>query len=192
MRNNTSRFFALVTVLWVIALFATACTTVWTSEAINIIQLVVPAITGALSILTAFGAGVSPAALQAVQSWGTQAAAGLQEVAGLIEQYNTADKTAQPGLLEEIKTGLNVIVSDAQTVLADIHITNAATQAKIIAVFDTVISELGALINLVPALKGEVTSHEELKKLVAAVKSPKEFKNDYNSKVEEFGKQYRI
>lgn len=192
MRNNVSRFFALFTLLWIICLFATACTAAWTGQAIQIINLLVPAITAALSILTAFGQGVSPEVLTAVNKWADEARVDLQTVAGLIDQYNQADASAQPGILTEIQTALNIIETNLSTLLPEIHVTNATTQAKIMAVIQAVQSELAALVNLVPALKGEVKSHKTVKALMAAVKSPDEFRDDFNEKASEFGDQYRI
>src|ERR1700752_1408251 len=98
MRNNVSRFFAMFTLIWCLLLL-TGCTTSWVSEATSIIQLLVPAITSVLSILAAFGVpvGLSTAALNSVQSWANQATEGLQTVGNLINQYNTAEASAQPG-----------------------------------------------------------------------------------------------
>ena len=192
MRTNISRFFALFTLIWTICLFTTGCTATWTGEAIQIINLLVPAITAALSILTAFGQGVSPDVLAAVNKWSDEARVDLQNVAGLIDQYNNAEASAQPGILTEIQTALNVVEANLSTLLPEIHVANATTQAKIMAVIEAVQSELVALINLVPALKGEVKSHKEVKALMAAVKSPEEFRDDFNSKAGEFGDQYRI
>jgi hypothetical protein len=192
MRNNVSRFFALFTLLWLVAVFCTACSTAWTSEATNIIDLLVPAITSALSILSAFGVGVPLPTVNAVNSWGAQANEALQTVKSLIDQYNQAEANAKPGLLSEIQSALSTIVANAGQVLSEVHINDTKTQAQVVAIFDTVLAELQSLINLVPALKGEVTKHDELKALVAQVKTPKEFKNEFNEKVGAFGKQYEI
>lgn len=190
--NKWSRFFTLLTALWCIVVFATGCATAWTGEAINIITLLGPAITSALAILAAFGGGVSPAALKAIQSWSTQAVSGLQEVKDLIDQYSAADTTAKPGLLTEIQTALKVIVDNLTAILPTIHVDNPQTQAKILAVIEAVQAELVALVNVVPALQGNVTSHNELKAIMAQLKTPQEFKNDFNAKVAEFGKEYEI
>jgi hypothetical protein len=190
--SKLSRFFLAFTVLWCMCMFLAGCTAAWTSQAVSIIQQLVPAITIALSILTAFGAGVSPAVLSSVQTWGQEATAGLQTVAGLIDSYNVASATAKPGILTEIQTALTAITAKLKDILPEIHVTDPKTQAEIMAVITAVSEEMTALINLVPALKGEVTSHDELKALIAAVKSPKEFKEDFNQKAGVFGKEYHI
>ena len=190
--NRISRFFALFTLLWCIAAFAVACTGAWTGEAINIIQLLVPSITSILSILSAFGVGIPATAMTAIQGWATEATTGLQTVAGLIQQYNTAEATAKPGLLTEIQTTLHVISSNLAAILPEIHVTDPKTEAKITAIIGLVANEIAALINLVPAIQGTVTSHAELKALMAQLKTAKEYRNDFNAAVESFGKEYQI
>lgn len=192
MNTRLSRFFTLFTILWCMALFTTACTTAWTSEAINIINLLVPAITAALAILTSFGKGVSPGVLASVQSWSNQATVDLRTVAGLIDQYNAADATAKAGLLTEIQTMLQVLIDNLNVILPEVHVDDQVTQDRITAVIATVASEITALINLVPALQGRVTGHAEVKKLMHAVKSPDEFRDEFNEKASIFGNQYRI
>jgi len=179
--------FSLLAIAFLLCLNLAACSTAWTTEATNIISVLEPAVIAALGILSAFGIGISPSALTAVQKWGTQAQTALAEVKTLITEYNTAEATAQPGILTEIQTLLSTISSNLAELLPTLHVTNASTQAKIMAVFDAVASEISALIALVPALQGKVTSHDELKKLMAAVKSKNEFKAFFNKQVDAFG-----
>ena len=192
--NKVSRFWALFTVLWCLVVFATGCTAAWTSEALNIIQLLVPSLTSLLSILSAFGVGVgiTTEGFQAIQSWSNQSVAALQTVGALITQYNSAQATAQPGILTEIQTVLNTITQNLKTILPEIHITNQATQDKVIVIVNLIDSEMAALSNLVPALKGDVADHAEFKRLVAALKTPAEYKQEFNAAVADFGKQYEI
>lgn len=192
--NNASRFWLLFTIVWCLCAFATGCTTAWTTEASNIISLLVPAISSLLSILSAFGVGkgITTEGFAAIQKWSEEAQRGLNTVKSLIDQYTTAEASAQPGLLNQIQTALNTVVSNLAAILPAVHITNADTQAKVISIINLVSQELQALVNLVPALKGEVTAHDELKRLIADVKSPKEFKHDYNAAAREFGQEYQI
>lgn len=187
-----SRFFALFTIVWCLAVFAVGCSLTWVSEATNIIQLLVPAISSILSILTAFGAGISPNAMADINNWAQQATTGLETVGTLITQYNTAEAAAQPGILIEIQTALSVVVNNLATVLPELHITDAATQAKVVAIMQAVQSEITALMNVIPAIQGKVTSHEELKGLIAKVQSAKEFKAEFNGLVGGFGSQYQL
>lgn len=195
MRQHCIRYRKLYSVLFLLGLplMLAGCTTAWTSEASNIIKLLVPAIESALAIMAAFGVGLSPNVLQNVQSWAKQATDTLTNVvAPLIEQYNTAEAAAQPGILTEIQTALSTVTANLQSVLPSIHVTDTATQAKITAIITLISDEMTALIGLVPAISGKVTSHEELKQLVAAVKTPKEFRSEFNAKASSFGNQYTI
>lgn len=189
--NFWARFWFTFTALWLLIML-TGCTASWVSEATQIIQLLVPSISSILGILSAFGVGLPAAAMVDVQNWANQATADLQTVAGLIDQYDAAEATAQPGILTEIQTLLSTITSNLTTILPEVHVTDASTQAKIVAVINLVSSEMTALIKLVPALQGQVTSHDELKQLMAAVQSPKEYKAAFNTAVSSFGKQYEL
>jgi hypothetical protein len=194
MRQHCIRFHKLYFGLFLLGLplLLAGCTTAWTGEASNIIRLLVPAIESALAIMAAFGVGLAPNVLQSVQSWAQQATADLTQVASLIDQYNAAEATAKPGILTEIQTMLSTITANLQTLLPSIHVTDASTQAKITAIINLISGEMTALIGLVPAISGKVTSHDELKALMAAVKSPKEFRSEFNSQAEFFGSQYTI
>lgn len=178
------------TLLW-LTMLLTGCSTAWTSEAVNIITLLGPAITSILGILSAFGLGLPPTVMSAVSAWSATAVTGLQQVKALIDQYNTATAAAKPGFLTEIQTALKVIDDNLLALLPTIKVTDPGTQAKILAVVGAFQSELAALIALVPALQGK-TGHEETKRLIADLKTAKEFKKDFNAQVAPFGKQYEI
>lgn len=186
-----SRFFFLITIVWC-CLWLTGCTTSWISEATNIINLLVPSITAILGILSAFGIGLPATVMTAVESWANAATTGLQTVGTLIGQYQTAEESAKPGILVEIQTALSVITNNLATILPQIHVDDPTTQAKIMAVIQAVQVEITALINLVPALQGKVTSADDLKSLMAELKSPKEYKADFNAKAGVFGREYEI
>jgi len=185
-RSTLNRILLLWTLTWVIMLLA-GCTTSWVTEATNIIALLGPAVSSILAILAAFGVGLSPAVATQFQKWSADAEAGLQQVATLINQYNTAEAGAQPGILTEIQTLLGVINSNLTTILPTLQVTDPSTQAKIEAIVEAFQSELAALIALVPALQGTVTDHDEVKKLMANLKSAKNFKATFNDCVAAFG-----
>lgn len=194
MRQHCIRHRKLYSILFLLGLplMLAGCTTAWTGEATNIIKLLVPAIESALAIMAAFGVGLAPNVLQSVQSWASQATADLNQVATLIEQYNTAEAGAKPGLLTEIQTILSTVTANLQSLLPSIHVTDANTQAKVTAIITLISDEMTALIGLVPAISGKVTSHADLKKLLTAVKSPSEFRDEFNAQVESFGDRYTI
>jgi hypothetical protein len=192
MKRFAVRFLLLFALLNLL-LFACACSTAWTTEAVNIINVLTPAIESALAILAAFGAGISPGAISAIDAWGQQATNDLKNViAPLIQQYNAAVASAQPGILQEIEAGVTVILNNLSTVLPTLHVTDPATDAKIQAVITAIEAELTSLMNLIPVVQGKVTDHDQVKALLNKLKSAKAFKSDYNAKAGVFGKQFEI
>jgi hypothetical protein len=179
--------------LFNITLLLTGCTDTWVSSANGIISALIPAINAALAILAAFGIGVSPEALAAIQAWGTSAQNTLTNVVKpAIDAYNTAAAATQATLLTEIDAALNSIVSSLNTALAAIHVTDPASQAKIMAIFAVVQAFMVSLINLIPVLKNEVKDPVKAHELVRSVKSEKEFRHEFNSLTKEYGAQYQI
>lgn len=198
--RRLSQFFFLFTLLWCIMMFTAACATSWVSEAVSIVQLLVPSISSILGILAAFGVGISPNVLTAIQSWGTAAQTDLQTVGDLINSYNSAEASAQPGILTSIETALTTVVNNLNTILPELHVTDASTQAKITAVINAFVSELQALINLVPAVKSAMAETDAHAQLLAITSSPafaqlqsaKTYKKAFNALVAGFGKSYEI
>jgi len=194
MRSHCVKFHRLYTSLFLFSLlfFIVGCTSAWTSQASSILTVLEAAVPSLLAILSAFGVGLPTESLTKIQAWGADASAAFLQVKTLIDEYNTAEATAKPGLLTEIQSALAVVTSNLKALLPDLNVVNQTNQAKIIAVFTAVSSELDALIGLVPVLQGTVTSHEELKALLNSLKSAKEFKADYNEKAAIFGETYQI
>lgn len=184
--------FLLVAIAIDLLLFTAGCTTSWVSEASSIVALLGPAISSALEILAAFGVGLSPAVATQVASWGAQAQTALGQISELITQYNSALAAAQPGILAEIQTLITTITNDLNNLLPTLHITDAATQAKVIAVFDAILAELQGLANLMPVIQGKVTDHDEAKVLISKVKSAKQFAHDFNKKAGALDKRFQI
>jgi len=173
-------------------LLTTGCNASWTAQAISIVAMLEPAILSALGIVTAFGVGVTPATLTAVQKWGAEAQTDLREVANLINSYNSADATEQPGILGRIQNILETITDNLNTILPDLHIADPVTQGRIFAVIGAIDSEIIALEKLVPILQGKTTTHAQLRVAVHAVKSADEFEKEFNVIAGSFGDQYRI
>jgi hypothetical protein len=198
-RRFAVRFFALYALLNLIV-FSVACSTSWIMEAEAIIGALIPAAQGILVIVSGLGAAISPTAIASIQSWGTQAQNDLQNVVlPLIQQYNTAEAGAQPGILTQIEAVLATITGNLAAVLPALHVDNAATQAKIEAIVTEISDEFQALINLIPVIKGTpapATPASVMKALAAhpeavnKLKSAKQFRKDFNQKAGEFGAQY--
>jgi hypothetical protein len=129
----------------------TGCSTSWTSEAEQIVAALIPATANLVTLVaTLQGNNVSAADLQTIQSAGSQAGADLQLMQSLIVQYQKADASAQPGLLNQIQAAMNAVQSNLSGLLPALHIKDAATQAKITAVIGIVLSEVESVAAIVP------------------------------------------
>lgn len=165
----------------------------WESQASGIISLLGPAITAALQILAAFGIGISPAVAEQFNSWGQQAQTALTTVKSLIQQYKAALPADQSGILAKIQAALDALSANLSTLLAEIHVTNVATQTKIVAVFAAISEMLVAIVNLLPVVQGKVEDHHEQARLyVAYHDKAKDFKATFNRAAGAFGKTYEI
>ena len=126
---------ALVAVVLCGTLMWTACSTAWIGEAEQIVAALIPAAANLVTLVaTLQGKNVSAADLQTIQSAGAQAGADLQLMQSLITQYQKADASAQPGLLNQIQAAMSAVQTTLNGLLPALHIKDAATQAKITAV----------------------------------------------------------
>jgi hypothetical protein len=142
---------ALVAMLLCGTLVWTACSTTWINEAEEIVAALLPATANLVTLVaTLEGKNVSAADLQTIQSAGTQAGADLQLVKSLVTQYQKADASTQPGLLNEIQSAINAVQSTLTSLLPALHIKDPATQAKITAVIGIVLSEVQSVAAIVP------------------------------------------
>jgi hypothetical protein len=163
-----------------------ACSTVWISQAEQIVAALLPAVGNILALVTALQAGnVSAQDLQAIQSAGTQAEADLQLVQSLVEEYQKADAQAQPGMLNQIQTAIVTAQTNLSAILPALHVKDAATQAKITAVIGVVLSEVQSLAAVVPLVNPQASATAvEVAKQQARKKAPltaNEFVSSYNS-----------
>ena len=150
-----SRYLFLSAILWSLMLLC-GCTTAWTGEASNIINVLVPAVHAILGLIAALGAKIPDTAAQAINDWGKQAQAALQQIKDLIAQYENAEATAKPGLLVEIQTAAETVVNNLGQILPTLHITDPVTQRKVTDVANAILVELQALVNVIPALQGKL------------------------------------
>jgi len=189
-----------VAIVWSLVLVA-GCTASWTSEATNIIALLGPAIAAALGIVSAFGKGISEEVLVRIQAWEQQATTDLATVNSLVQQYNDADPATKQTLLTQIQEVLKVGIDNLDTILPELHITNADTQKKVMAIYQAIVNEWAALVALIPTLQkvaaSDASPHAQLRTLAASpefqdVKSADDFKKEFNGLTKEFGKLYQI
>jgi hypothetical protein len=145
-------------VLWG-TLVLTACSTAWIGEAEQIVDALIPGMANLLTLVaTLQGKSVSAADLQTIQNAGAQAGADLQLMQSLITQYQKADASAQPGLLNQIQVAMSSVQSNLNGLLPALHITDAATQAKITAVIGILLSEVESMAAIVPLVNASAST----------------------------------
>src|SRR5580698_944253 len=87
----------------------------WIGQAEEVVAALIPAATNTIALVAALqGKSVSAADLQTIQNAGTQAGADLQLIQALIAAYQTADTTAQPGILNQIQTAIGAVQANLQ------------------------------------------------------------------------------
>jgi hypothetical protein len=176
-------FYALFSLL----LFAAGCTTTWISTATGILQALIPAISALLATLGTIG--VPAAVLTAFTTWSTKATQALTAVQALVASYNTAEASAQPGILGEIDSALTATIDDFESILSTVNVTDSKTQALWTQLATDFSAEAKALLNLIPVAQGEVTEHDEVVKRLNALKSAKNFRKQFNSDLKAGGWQ---
>ena len=193
---NLRRF--LLTALLIDSLiFLVGCETSWIQEFSSILAVVGPATAIAVEILKAAGVGIPATVVAAIVAWSNDVDTALGQIQTLIAQYEAAAPTEQPGILGKISDILTVLSNNLAALLPTIHITDPATQAKVIAIFDTIADEIEGMINLLPTVTAAsaMTDHNAaLVKVANAaqqfhVLSAKAFKNKLNDEFKPFGKK---
>lgn len=190
---NTRLFWRTLAVLFVIeSAFLLAGCGNWESQAIQIIQLINPAVVAVLNILTALGVSVSPAFLTAYTNWSQQAQKGLADVATLIQQASQAAASAQGGIVSQVQAVLESIVSDLNTILPDLHVDDSKSQAAVAAALNAIVGFFGTLIALLPQLQAAKTKEDMISLHSASVDARNQFKKDFNKAVSTFGPEYEL
>jgi hypothetical protein len=140
-------------------LMCTACSTAWVGLAEQIVAALIPAASNIVALVAALqGKTVSAQDLQLIQSSGSQVGSDLQLIQSLIAEYQQADATARPGLLNQIQIAINTVQSNLNALLPALHIKDAATQAKITAVIGILLSEVQSLAAIVPLVNPAASS----------------------------------
>ena len=165
----------------------TACSTAWIGQAEEIVAALIPAAANLITLITALqGDGVSAQDLQLIEGASTQAQTDLQLINTLITQYQQATAAAtQASLLAKIQTAIGRVRSNLGGLLAALHISDAATQAKVTAVIGLILAEVQSLEAILPL----VHSGGSMAQASAALKTGKmkppltagEFRASYNT-----------
>jgi hypothetical protein len=164
----------------------TACSAAWISEAEQIVAALMPATANLVTLVaTLQGKTVAASDLQTIQTAGTQVGADLQLMQSLITQYQTADASAQPGLLNQIQSATSAVQSTLNALLPALHITDVATQAKVTAVVGLLLSEVESMAAIVPLVNPNASPGMMTKAARQVKKRPpltaSEFVSSYNA-----------
>lgn len=155
MNRNKGLGRAGMAVVLAVTMILTGCSTDWTEEAEQIVAAMIPAAANMVTLVAALqGKTVSVEDMAMIQSAGTQAGADLQLIQSLISAYEKADVSAKAGILMQIQNGVNSVQVNLQGLVAALHIKDAATQAKVVAVVGILVSEMQSIAALVPAVQG--------------------------------------
>jgi len=140
----------------------TACSTAWITQAEEIVAALIPAAANLITLITALqGKGVSAQDLQTIQSSSVQAQTDLQLINSLITQYQqAADAATQASLLTKILAAIATVQSNLSALLPALHISDAATQAKVTAVIGLILSEMQSLEAIVPLVHAGASAAE--------------------------------
>jgi hypothetical protein len=141
----------LVAMLLCCTMMLASCSTAWIGEAEQIVATLIPATTNLVTLVaTLQGGSISADDVQTIQNAGAQAGADLQLMQSLITQYQKADASAQPGLLNQIESAMSGVQTTLTNLLPALHIKDATTQAKITAVIGILLSEVQSVAAIVP------------------------------------------
>lgn len=173
-----SAFFALLFVL--IAVAGCALPT-WIQDAQSILPQVGEAITAILGIVSLFtGAALSASEVNAINTVFTAVQNALGDLSAMVKEYQS---TPSATLLASIETGAQAVIDNLTQFLADIKITDAALQQKIVAFANLVLSQIKAWASILPALKAAPGQSINL----TVPMSKKEFAAAFNALLEPTG-----
>jgi hypothetical protein len=183
--RETSLGRAMVAIVLCLTMVLAGCSTAWIGQAQEIVAALIPAAANIVALVAALeGKGVSAGDLQTIQSAESQAGADLQLIQSLITAYEKADAAAQPGILNQIQTGIGAVQSNLENLLPALHIKDATTQAKITAVIGIVLSEVESLAGVVPLVENQLPAASSQLPEKSHVKVPltaREFVESYNA-----------
>lgn len=177
---------ALLGLVLCITITLTACSTAWVADAEEIVSALIPAAANLITLIEALqGKTVSTADLQLIQSASTQVQTDLQLINTLITQYQQAtDAATQTSLLMQIQTAITTVQSNLSGLLPALHITDAATQAKVTAVIGLILSEVQSMEAIIPLVHSSTMEQTRAAVKTGTVKPPlsaSEFRASYNA-----------
>lgn len=157
-RTNWVGKLGLVLFLFAALSFVTACDVNWVGQATSILNVLVPAIEGALALLLTFGLRIPPSLSSQIMVAANAVIADLNDIVKpLLDAYNAAPDADKATVMEKIETALKVTANRFPDILNALHVENPAVQAKLEAIFGALQSEILALLNIIPVANGKVT-----------------------------------
>lgn len=142
----------------------------WVNEALSILQLLGPAVTG---ILNLDGVPIPPVVTTAIN-----------DLIDLIKKYQVAPVDQQPTLITKIEAAGKFLQDNIVEILNAVHVHDNALQNKIIALVSFVVGEIASLLSLIPSLRVGASA-TEAKAAYAKVpaKTADAFKKLYNEQM---------
>jgi hypothetical protein len=151
--RNSFRIGAIVLAL-AFVINTVACSTAWVTQALQIVAALTPAITNIVPLVALADKNVSASDITVIENYSNQAGTALQTVGSLITQFNAAQSAqAQQDALSKIESALVVAQNNLSSILPQLHIADAKSQAAVKAAVAAAISEVGSIAALLPALK---------------------------------------
>jgi hypothetical protein len=133
----------------------TACSASWVTQAEAIVQVLLPAATNILTLVSVFnGKAVDPGVVTDMAKASTEVNADLNQLAALMDDYGALPDKQKATQLDKINAVLALAQQHASDLMAAAHIKDPALQAKVNAIIGLVISELQSMEQLIPVVQG--------------------------------------
>jgi hypothetical protein len=132
-----------------------ACSTNWITQAEAIVQVLLPAATNILTLVSVFsGKAVDPGVVTDMAKASAEVNTDLNQLATLIDDYSALPESQKATQLDKINAVLALAQQHASDLMAAAHVKDPALQAKVNAVIGLVISELQSMEQLIPIVQG--------------------------------------
>jgi hypothetical protein len=159
-----------------------ACSTSWITRAQAIIQVLVPATTNILTLVSVFsGKAIDPAVVNEMARVTGEVNADLNQLAGLIGEYQALPADQRSTEIEKINTVLGLAQGHASELMSTAHVKDPLVQAKVNAVIGIVISELHSIEQIVPLLQNQANAQVARSMRAHPPLSADELKKAFNS-----------
>jgi len=150
-------------------------------------QSILDILSGA-GVIPAGGAGAIDAVVNLVKS-------GFADLQIAVENYQNAPADQKNTLLQKVSTVLAVLEANLQQFWADLNIPDQALGTLIKGLLGIILATLGGFATQLPAPQStpQIEKAKKLKNIImvpAQKRTPKQFKNDFNAKLQQAGGDY--